>query len=37
MLVHGRLADPQSPYSKPEIAAARASLMQSFFEDRVRT
>jgi hypothetical protein len=33
MLVMVGSADPQSPYSKPEIAAARASLMQSFFED----
>lgn len=26
-------ADPKSPYSKPDVAAARASLMQSFFEE----
>lgn len=26
-------ADPKSPYSKADVAAARAALMQSFFED----
>lgn len=26
-------ADPKSPYSKPDVAAARAALMQSFFEE----
>jgi hypothetical protein len=26
-------ADPKSPYSKTDVAAARAALMQSFFED----
>lgn len=26
-------ADKNSPYSKPDVAAARAALMQSFFED----
>lgn len=26
-------SDPKSPYSKPDVAAARASLMQSFFEE----
>lgn len=26
-------ANPQSPYSKADVAAARAALMQSFFED----
>lgn len=26
-------ADPKSPYSKADVAAARATLMQSFFED----
>lgn len=26
-------ADPKSPYSKADVAAARASLMQSFFEE----
>lgn len=26
-------ADPKSPYSKPEVSAARAALMQSFFTD----
>lgn len=26
-------ADPKSPYSKADVAAARASLMQSFFDD----
>jgi hypothetical protein len=26
-------SDPKSPYSKPDVAAARAGLMQSFFEE----
>lgn len=33
MVVMVGSADPNSPYSKPEVAAARATLMQSFFEE----
>lgn len=29
----GSAKDPKSPYAKPDVAAARAALMQTFFED----
>lgn len=29
----GSAKDPRSPYAKPDVAAARAALMQSFFEE----